>query len=46
MRANKTKRFVRRLRLEIRSKLVSFQFQIYIQAIEKALEVERDILED
>jgi len=44
--ADRTKRFVRGLRPEIRSKLVPFQLQVYVQAVEKALEVERDILED
>ena len=44
--ADRTKRFVRGLRPEIRSKLVPFQLQNYVQAVEKALKVERDILED
>jgi len=44
--SERTKRFVRGLKPEIRSKLIPFQLQIYIQAVEKALEVERDILED
>ena len=35
---NRTKRFVRGLRPEIRSKLVPFQLQNYVQAVEKALE--------
>jgi len=39
-------RFVRGLRTEIGSKLILFQLQIYIQAVEKALEVQRDILEE
>ena len=41
-----TKRFVRGLRPEIRSQLVPFQLQIYSQAVEKALEVERDLQEN
>ena len=44
--AERTKKFVRGLRPEIRSKLISFQLQIYIHAVEKALEVELDMLED
>jgi len=44
--SDRTKRFVRSLRPEIRSKLVPFQLQIYVQTVEKALEVERDIMED
>jgi len=44
--ADRTKRFVRVLRPEIRRKPVPFQLQIYVQAMEKALEFERDILED
>ena len=43
---DKTNRFVRGLRLEIRSQLVPFQLQIYNQAAEKALEVERDMQEN
>ena len=42
---DRTKRFVRGLRLGIRSQLVPFQLQIYSQAVEKALEVERDMQE-
>ena len=38
--ADRIKKFVSGLRPEIRSKLVSFQLQIYIQAVENALEVE------
>ena len=44
--SDRMKRFVRGLRPEIRSKLVPFQLQVYVQAVEKALEVERDILEN
>jgi len=44
--ADRTKRFVRGFRPEIRSKLFPFQLQVYIQAMEKALKVERDILKD
>ena len=44
--AERTKRLMRGLNPEIRSKLIQFQLQIHIQVVEKALEVERDILED
>ena len=44
--ADRTKRFIRGLRPKIRCKLVPFQLQNYVQAVEKALEVERDIMED
>jgi len=37
--ADRTKRFVRGLRPEIRSKLIPFQLQIYVQAVEKEMEV-------
>ena len=37
--ADRIKKFVSGLRPEIRSKLVLFQLQIYIQAVEKALKV-------
>jgi len=40
------KRFVRRLRPNIKRKLILFQLQIYVQAMEKVLEVERDMLKD
>ena len=43
---DRTKRFVRGLRPEIRSQLIPFQLQIYSQAVEKALEVERDLQEN
>ena len=43
---DRTKRFVRGLRSGIRSQLVPFQLQIYSQAVEKALEVERDMQEN
>jgi len=43
---DRTKSFVWGLRHEIRSKLVPFQLQNYVQAVEKALDVERDILKD
>ena len=43
---DKMKRFMRGLRPEIRSKLIPFQLQNYVRAVEKALEVERDIMED
>ena len=43
---DKTKRFVRGLKPEVRSKLIPFQLQIYSQAVEKALEVERDMQEN
>ena len=42
---DRTKRFVRGLKPEVRSKLIPFQLQIYTQAVEKALEVERDMQE-
>ena len=42
---DRAKRFVRGLRPEIRSKLIPFQLQIYGQAVEKALEIERDMQE-
>ena len=41
-----TKRFLRGLKPRIKSKLVSFQLRIYSQALEKALEVERDMYEN
>jgi len=37
---------VRGLKPEIRSKLFSFQLQIYNQTVEKALEVKRDMQEN
>ena len=43
---DRTKRFVRGLKLGIRSKLVPFQLQIYNQATEKALKFERDMQEN
>ena len=43
---DRTKRFVRGLRSGIRSQLVPFQIQIYSQAVEKALEVKRDMQEN
>ena len=43
--ADKTKRFVKCLKLDIRGKLVPLQLRIYLQAMEKALEVEMDIQE-
>ena len=42
---DRAKRFVRGLKPEIRSKLIPFQLQIYSQAVEKALEIERDMQE-
>ena len=42
---DRTKRFVRGLRPEIRSKLIPFQLQVYSQAVEKAMEIERDMQE-
>ena len=44
--AEKTKRFVKGLKPEIKVKLVPLQLRIYLQAIEKALEIEMDIQED
>ena len=41
----KTKMFVKCLKPEIRGKLVPLQLRIYLQAMEKALEVEMDIQE-
>ena len=41
----KTKRFVKGPRQEIRSKLVPLQLRIYLHAVEKSLEVEMDIQE-
>jgi len=43
---DRTKRFVRGLRPEIRSKLIPFQLQVYSQAVEKAMEIERDMQEN
>ena len=43
---NKTKSFVRGFKPEIISNLVPFQLQIYSQAIEKVLEVERGMQEN
>ena len=43
---DRTKRFVRDLKPEIRRKIVPFQLQIYSQAVEKALEVEKDMQEN
>jgi len=40
---DRTKRFVRGLKSEVRSKLIPFQLQVYSQAVEKALEVERNM---
>ena len=42
---DRTKRFVRGLKPEIRSKLIPFQLQVYSQAVEKALKIERDMQE-
>ena len=38
-----TKRFVRGLKQEIRSKLIPFQLQVYVDAMEIAFEVEMDM---
>jgi len=43
--AEKTKRFVKGLKPEIRGKLVPLQLRIYLQAVKKALKVEMDIQE-
>ena len=43
---DRTKRFVRGLKPKVRSKLIPFLLQIYNQAVEKALEVERDMQEN
>jgi len=45
-RSRKDETIYKGLRLEIISKLILFQLQIYIHAMEKALEVERDMMED
>ena len=39
----RTKRFVRSLRSEIRSKLIPIQLQVYLHPVETTLEVERDM---
>ena len=44
--ADRTKKLVKGLKTEIRSKLITLQLKIYMQAVEKALEVEADMLED
>ena len=44
--ADRMERFFKGLRPKIRSKLIPFQLKVFVQAVEKALEVERDILED
>jgi len=41
--AEKTKKFVKGLKLKIRGKLVPLQLRIYLQAVKKALEVEMEI---
>ena len=41
----KTKRFVRDLRSEIRSKVMPLQLQVYVDAMETTLEVEMDMQE-
>ena len=38
--AEKTKKFVKGLKLKIRGKLIPLQLRSYLQAVEKALEVE------
>ena len=43
--AEKTKRFVKGLKSEIRGKLIPLQLRNYLQAVEKTLEVEMDIQE-
>ena len=43
--AEKTKRFVKGLRSEIRGRLIPLQLRNYLQAVERALEVEMDIQE-
>jgi len=43
--AERTKRFVKGLRLEIRGRLIPLQLKNYLQAVERALEVEMDMQE-
>ena len=43
--AERTKRFVKGLKLEIQGRLIPLQLRNYLQAVEKALEVEMDIQE-
>ena len=43
--AERTKRFVKGLKLEIRGRLISLQLRNYLQAVEEALEVEMNIQE-
>ena len=43
--ADKTKRFVKGLRSDIRGRLIPLQLRNYLQAVERALEVEMDIQE-
>ena len=43
---DRTKKIVRGLKLEVRSKLIPFQLQVYSQAVEKVLEVERNMQEN
>ena len=45
-RSRKDETIYKGLRLEIISKLILFQLQIYIHVVEKALEIEWDMLED
>ena len=44
--ANRTKKFIKGLKAEIRSKLIPLQLKLYMQAVEKALEIKADMLED
>ena len=44
--ADRTKKFIKSLKTVIKSKLISLQLKIYMQVVEKALEVEADLLED
>ena len=40
---DKTKKFVKGLKTEIRSKLIPFQLKEYMQDVEKSLEIEADM---
>jgi len=44
--AEKMKKFIRGLMLGIKSWLVSFQLHLYIQAVKRASELERDMQEN
>jgi len=44
--ADKTKKFVKGLKTEIRSKLIPLQLKAYMQAVEKVLEIKADMLEN